>query len=265
MPIAHEILTLLKREGLVETIRSLRERVFWKALKILRPSYLSSPYGPKFHLNLADTTFRYYIRGAYGHLLSDFIKSLDREFVFLDIGANQGLYSFVAAANPVCTKVWAFEPVKGTFDLLRSNAVINEDSNKIEFVNCAISNAKGKRTISISPRHTGAASLERHYSGAVAEVISCIDSSVLDDIVAFATPVVGVVKIDTEGHEPVVIGELAKTRFWPSVGFLFFEVDADWFDADDLFARLKIEGFQEVCRSKNRAKHYDVLMSRAAG
>jgi FkbM family methyltransferase len=198
-------------------------------------------------------------------LLSDFIKSLDREFVFLDIGANQGLYSFIAAANPACTKVWAFEPVKGTFDLLRSNAAINEDSSKIAFVNCAISNTRGKKSINVSPHHTGAASLEHHYSGAVAEVISCIDSSDLDDIVAFAAPAVGVVKIDTEGHEPVVIDELTKTRFWPSVGFLFFEVDADWFDAEDLIARLKGEGFQEVCRSKNRAKHYDVLLSRAAG
>ena len=72
--------------------------------KLINLKYVPSIYGPKLKTNWCDGTFQFCIFGSYGYFLSDFIKKINYKFYFLDIGANQGIYSLLAAKNLNCDK-----------------------------------------------------------------------------------------------------------------------------------------------------------------
>src|SRR3546814_8757450 len=71
---------------------------------------VTSRYGVKLRANWRDRTFQYCRAATYGRDLSGFLAAQDSPFAFVDIGANQGLYSLLAARNPPCARVIAFEP-----------------------------------------------------------------------------------------------------------------------------------------------------------
>src|SRR3546814_19160807 len=70
---------------------------------------VTSRYGVKLRANWRDRTFQYCRAATYGRDLSGFLAAQDSPFAFVDIGANQGLYSLLAARNPQCARVIAFE------------------------------------------------------------------------------------------------------------------------------------------------------------
>ena len=57
-----------------------------------------------------DRTFELCV-GGYGPFVADAIASQDRRFTLLDIGANLGLFSLLAARHPQCDRVIAVEPL----------------------------------------------------------------------------------------------------------------------------------------------------------
>src|SRR3546814_17369148 len=85
----------------------------------------SSDLGVKLRANWRDRTFQYCRAATYGRDLSGFLAAQDSPFAFVDIGANKGLYSLLAARNPQCARVIAFEPGAATFALLRDNISLN--------------------------------------------------------------------------------------------------------------------------------------------
>ena len=58
-------------------------------------------------------------------LIDDLLAAIDKPFAFIDIGANQGLFSLVAARNPNCQKIVALEPVPTTYAKLQANLALN--------------------------------------------------------------------------------------------------------------------------------------------
>src|SRR6476661_2982883 len=58
-----------------------------------------SVYGPLLQNRWHDATFRFCISGMYGTYFSDFLRKIPYPYSFVDIGANIGLYSLIAAAN----------------------------------------------------------------------------------------------------------------------------------------------------------------------
>jgi FkbM family methyltransferase len=132
----------------------------------------------------------------------DLVKKGD---VVLDIGANIGYYSLLASGRIGPEgKVYAFEPVPSTFDMLKRNITINQMENIIP-VNVAVSDFFG--TIAIYPassQNSGMSSIIPH-SDQCDEVIEVntlrIDQYVLDQGVKR----VDVVKIDVEGAEMMVL------------------------------------------------------------
>ena len=76
-----------------------------------------------------DTTFMYCFKGTYGFFFSDLLKNVMQETTFIDIGANQGLYSVIAGKNNNIKKIIAFEPTKKTAQLLRANIACNQIQN----------------------------------------------------------------------------------------------------------------------------------------
>jgi FkbM family methyltransferase len=74
--------------------------------------------------------------------------------LFLDIGANVGMYTVAIAANPA-VKCIAFEPEPSNFRMLRSNVARNCAYGNVLCHHVALAEAPGEVTFELSPENTG--------------------------------------------------------------------------------------------------------------
>jgi FkbM family methyltransferase len=219
---------------------------------------VTSRYGVRMRANWRDRTFQYCCYGTYGRALSNYIAAQDRPFTFVDIGANQGLYSLLAVRNPHCVSAIAFEPVAATFALLRDNIALNGASAMIQPVHAAVSLKSGMAQITTDRRHSGVASLrEAREDGD--EEIRILGIAGVDTLLTGDTPLI--VKIDVEGHEETVVEALMISAHRDRIAAIFYEVDGRWTDADAIEARLCAAGFAHFARH-GIGRHYDILASR---
>jgi FkbM family methyltransferase len=252
--------SLLSKAG-----RGLRRR--YKSLELRLRRRLGSPvvtssYGARFVANYADATFWFYIKASYGFFYWRRLSAVSQPFIFLDIGANQGLYTICAGWNRHCQRAYAFEPVPTSADLLAQNLALNGVQATCEVVRKAVSASSGPVEIVIHAAHSGAASIAQGNVGGQdvrREWIQTIDAAGLDQIVkAGDLPVY--VKIDVEGHEEAVIGELLKCSFAGQIREMFYEVDLRWVKPEALQNMVQQAGFTTA--KIGRRKHYDVLATR---
>ena len=125
------------------------------AAHILGMSVINSRYGVPLAMNYGDKTFEFYVAGAYGNYYWDRISKINTEFIYMDIGANQGLYTICAARNPKNLRSYAFEPVPDTFNLLEKNVSLNGLALKCSLVKKAISDACSLEEIRFTANHSG--------------------------------------------------------------------------------------------------------------
>jgi FkbM family methyltransferase len=222
------------------------------------PSSYRSAYGVLLTANWNDNTFRLCMRGAYGYFYSDYLRTQDTPFVFVDIGSNQGLFSLVAARNPNCKTVIAFEPVKTTYNLLKNNIKINEFSEKIVAYNSAIAEAAGVADIRHSLRHSGAATLSDNKNSwfMKKEKVKTLNANALLDIIPEKQDII--MKIDVEGYEHVVLGEIVKIARKRRIRSLYIEVDEAWHDQARLMADIEKIGLHVREKTRNR-RHFDLF------
>jgi hypothetical protein len=84
-----------------------------------------------------DATFNFCLNSSYMNNLESILQSIDRETNFVDIGANLGIFSLIAAKNPMIKSINAFEPDKASFEYLvrnieKNRASIIESTNRVE-------------------------------------------------------------------------------------------------------------------------------------
>lgn len=250
------------RYGVVKTARKLKAAVLSPVLAARGEAAVRSSYGVLMVPNWQDTTFRYCIFGTYGRDLADLLLGQRDDFVFVDIGANQGLYSLIAAQNPHCRQIIAFEPVPATHARLAANVALNGGAERTVLHPLAIADSVGEVTISVAADHTGTATLagrEGQNSGS-GVTIRTIDAPLVDPLLAGEHPMF--VKIDVEGLEAVVIAELAKTVAFARVQAIFYEVDDRWASAAAIETLLRAAGFTRFAKY-GRGHHYDVLATRS--
>ncbi|MCW0199179.1 FkbM family methyltransferase [Sphingopyxis sp.] len=226
---------------------------------------VTSRYGVRMRANWEDRTFRYCHYATYGRALSDYLAAQDRAFIFVDIGANQGLYSLLAAQNPHCEAAVAFEPVAATFALLRDNIALNGMGAAIKPVHAAVSLHSGIARIATDRAHSGTASLrDATGAGAGGEEIRILGIAGVDTLIDGA-PIGGtvplIVKIDVEGHEEAVIEALMASAHRGRIAAIFYEVDERWTDGAAIACRLGGAGFDRLTRF-GIGRHYDVLAER---
>ena len=244
--------------GLFKTLAKWRARLL-SALRRTAADPVRTRYGVLMRANWRDRTFQYCYHATYGRVLADYLTDQRRPFSFVDIGANQGLYSLIAAANPHCRTVTAFEPVAATFARLADNIALNGDSEKVCAVDAAVSLESGTATIATDAAHSGTASLR--HGGAGGETIRILGIADVDAAIDERFPLV--VKVDVEGHEETVIEALAASTHLPRIAAIFYEVDRRWTDAAAIEARLRGAGFARFTRY-GFGRHYDVLAERAS-
>jgi FkbM family methyltransferase len=258
--------------------RMARDFLLWRHLRVVRARVMRhfhllaqrlapigaapparSVYGVEMEANWADRTFAYCQYGTYGPYLADLLASIDQPFCFLDIGANQGLFSLIAAKNPLCEKIVALEPVPATHRLLATNLARAGLGGRAEALNVGLSDTAGSHAITINPVHSGQASLEAHMAernDCESIAIELVTMSELEAHLPVHLPLF--VKIDVEGHEPVIIEELLASRHASRVLGIFYEHDNRWTDNATIARALYRAGFAKLKRY-GRGKHYDVL------
>jgi FkbM family methyltransferase len=125
--------------------------------------------------------------------------------VVADAGANIGVFTLYALALGA-KKVYAFEAVKETFDLLKRNLALNHAGRAAKAVNVALGARSGKAALKFNPNGEGcsmiknaAAEVNRGlaYSGTRTVKISALDALVKGRV--------DFIKIDVEGYEEEVI------------------------------------------------------------
>lgn len=123
------------------------------------------------------------------------IKGLVKEGdIIVDAGANIGYYTILLSrAVGSKGKVYAFEPGKECFDLLRRNVKLNRCYNVV-LINKALSNKEGKIKFYINEQDKGSSSMLKDSLGT--EVI--VEGTTLDKEV---TEPIDFMKMDIEGSE----------------------------------------------------------------
>jgi FkbM family methyltransferase len=235
------------------------EKALLKGLKI---KFVRSHYGILMRANWDDTTFNSCYFGTYGKILSDYLSSISEEFIFIDIGANQGLYSILASKNTNCCRTIAFEPVPTTFAFLEDNIKANKSEGCIIPICAALSSENGFAEISMNKGHSGSASLKNHITNpnTAIEEIRLVNSTEIDNKIDVECSII--IKIDVEGYEDVVINELVNSKYFSRVMSIFYEVDEDWIEPrviEEKLRKLDFNDFQKI----GEGKHYDVLAQRA--
>ena len=123
------------------------------------------------------------------------------EGAFIDVGANTGVYSLLAATMTSGREIIAFEPHPGIASAFIRNLRANGIENRVTVHQFALSNASGVMALYMPDQGHGlietSASLEKDFK----TVADSIDVPVkrLDEIKIDTT--VAVIKVDIEGHE----------------------------------------------------------------
>lgn len=244
---------------LADVAQKTRDILFEAYCILSRKEFVDSRYGIRMRSNWRDKTFRLCVFARYESFLSDYLREAESDFVFVDIGANQGLYAIIAAQNDKCRLSIAVEPVHQTFELLEKNIHANGLAEKVVALKVGISEEHRRTEINIKPGHSGRASLHNYRDGDSSQSIDLIKFDGLRDYVRNDAPIF--IKIDTEGHEEAVVRSICESGLAPRVETVFYEVDERWLNPAPMEAQLRTIGmtrFEKV----GGGYHYDVLATR---
>jgi FkbM family methyltransferase len=126
-----------------------------------------------------------------------FLSFLKPDTVFLDIGANVGVFSMRLAPRIKSGRIYSFEPNPKLCRLLKQSAFLNGHPEKIHAHEMAISDANGEARFFIPEVSAGGASLIKNVEGS--QVLVC-QTRRLDDLMP-PDFTCDLVKLDVEDHE----------------------------------------------------------------
>jgi FkbM family methyltransferase len=177
------------------------------------------------------------------------INKFDEKVIFLDVGANVGLYSIYAAKRGV-KKVISIEPESQNFALFNKNVYLNKLSSKIVGLNIGFSDRNGLESLFIPKFHPGSAlnnlgdnlnyKKEFFLEDFKQSVISfTIDSFFMSYPDFFPTHL----KIDVDGIERKIINGAIKTLSDPRLREIVIELNSHLEEDMEIVDILKKLGF----------------------
>ena len=136
-----------------------------------------------------------------------FVRLLVGSRVFLDIGANTGIFALYAAMNDPMRRVHAFEPLPEVAECLRRTAAIN-GLNNLWVESAAVGDHNGEATLYVPERADSSFPTDastrpgfRDHTRTIVTPAVTLDSFVADRRLEG----VDLIKIDTESTEPLVL------------------------------------------------------------
>jgi FkbM family methyltransferase len=187
-----------------------------------------------------------------------------RAFVFVDIGANVGLFSLFVAATARAARILAIEPEPGNFARLAFNIAANPGL-PITPLALALGETEGTAVIMLNARDRGGTRMVAGGTQAGTQVAGTRPGG----LEVKCRPLIGVVtdagltgidalKIDVEGAEDKVLVPFfrdAPAALWPGL-IVIEDSSAEW--SSDLFALLASKGYAVSSRTKQ-----NVMLRRA--
>ena len=183
-------------------LRALGRFVQWQLASRIAPGPIALPY--------VDETRLLVVRGMTGatgnwycglHEQDDMgfvLHFLRQDDLFIDIGANVGSYTVLAAGAVGCRTV-SIEPIPSTFSSLWQNVRLNELNERTTLMNVGLGAAPGElkftRDLGAMNRALGPSEVHEH--------VVTVPITTLDSIAAFQPP--KLCKIDVEGFETQVL------------------------------------------------------------
>jgi len=130
--------------------------------------------------------------------IRDWLLTPTKKNIFIDIGANRGIYSVRAPHKYGYQSVHALEPNKEMFDVLTRNSTLNDLDGTVTCHHIAAGKEAGTVAFSVDPMHKGGGQIVT-YSDTATDTVS-VES--LDTILTGVPAAdISYIKIDTEGYE----------------------------------------------------------------
>ncbi|MBY0538587.1 FkbM family methyltransferase [Patescibacteria group bacterium] len=140
--------------------------------------------------------------------LRDWLTTPTTQDVFVDIGANRGLYSIIAPTRYSYAEVIAFEPNPEVVHILRENISLNNLTQKITVHDYALGSNTSTVSFTCDPLHKGGGRIVDIQSDNILQV----PVRVFDDVVSIdKASKISFIKIDTEGFELEVLAGMSRT------------------------------------------------------
>ena len=170
---------------------------------------LVSPRGHEFAMYVTPRYRYHYETREYERYTARLVaRVLSQHSLFVDVGANYGFYSLLAATQHPRLEVLALEPVEATFEVLKRNAELLASGN-VHLHRLAAADADGTASfhISIAADNCG---FSPHPAAPSLRQVE-VRTARLDTLLADRTPCPVLVKIDVEGHELLVLRGMKDT------------------------------------------------------
>lgn len=172
--------------------------------------------GPSFHLvHGKNKGFNDYESIDREEILNSLSK--DRP-VFIDIGANIGLFTYWLLNKNKSLVAFCFEPNAINFECLKQTKEINSLTN-INLYNCAISDKKSQEKLYLSNRNDGGHSLFLYGDDKEEANFELVNTIPLDEVLPKELKNIDVIKIDVERFEEVALKGCLNTikRYHPTL------------------------------------------------
>ena len=220
-------------------------------------------YGPVLRVRRRDWTNRAAFFGSYGAEIPDQVRTLSPPDVFLDIGANTGVFSLLASTVVSDGFVFAFEPNPVVFADLCANIRVNGAAN-VTALNVGLSDADGVAALETREGHSGVATVRMDGEGT--RVVLAAPGNIAALAVAMKDRRAGI-KIDVEGHELQVLLGLRAAGYLDRAKWIIVEIDRENLERHGASAR----GVYQLLEARNfrprkgriDSVHYDEIFVRS--
>lgn len=231
-----------------------------------------SIYGPILRIRSGDLTNVGAVIG-YGEEIPNQIRRLSPTDVFLDVGANTGIFGLVASDIVKDGLVFSFEPNPAIYNDLCHNIERNQRQN-IVALNFAVGNRDGLIRLRYKPEHSGGSKVLKD-SGADHTRGESSTPGRLVPLIAFASmtflkEAIGErrlgIKIDVEGYEINALRGLQDADLLRSADWIIAEIDEEnlgYYETSkaELYDFMTDEGFSAK-KGVETSGHYDEIFER---
>ncbi|HET7237821.1 MAG TPA: FkbM family methyltransferase [Terrimicrobiaceae bacterium] len=244
-----------------------RFRLIKLLLRLADGQTITSRYGVRMRVRAADFTNQAAIAGTFPRDYDDVyaeMVALEPGMAFIDVGANQGLFTLVAGqrVGPQGV-VLAFEPDLTNFQYLVRNILENHLTNVFP-VNGAISEKSGVENFQPAPEtHSGIGRIAPDGPTQIMVMNFADNMALFSELLGDRRLII---KIDVEGHEAHVVHGLCGLLNNDRAEKLIIEVDEENLvksgsTAAELYDTLTAAGF-EARRGRGAASHFNEVFLR---